>query len=234
MRPYWTRKLLRQANWNQMRFSLEQADAIRSRVIHPEQVFHAEAEPVYQAALRMADEFDPEDLRTAVTLNELAVLYHARGRLSEAEPLYRRALAIWEKLPERMELATLLSNLARLCLDQEKYDEVVALSKRALGISQSIAPNHPEVANSLNNLADVHAIQGRYAEAEPLYRQALTILENSFGKEHPEVAYGLSHLAKSAVSPNPLCRGRGNATPGYRHSPESPRAKGLDSCHQFE
>ncbi len=148
MRPYWTRKLLRQANWNQLRFSLEQSEAIRSRVIHPELVVHEGVEPVYQAALRMADEFDPEDLRTAVTLNELAVLHHAGGRLSEAEPLYRRALAIWEKLPERIELATLLSNLARLCLDQEKYAEVEALSKRALGISRSIAPNHPEVANA--------------------------------------------------------------------------------------
>ena len=196
MRPYWTRKLLRQADSKQLRFSLEQSQAIRSRIIHPELVVHEGVEPVYQAALTMVDEFEPEDLHTALTLNELAVVHHAGGRLSEAEPLYRGALAIWEKLPERIELATLLSNLARLCLDQEKYDEVVALSKRALGISQSIAPSHPEVANALNNLADVHAIQGRHGEAEPLYRQALAILENSFGKEHPETAYGLSHLAK--------------------------------------
>jgi len=82
-----------------------------------------------------------------VVLNELAVLHHAGGRLSEAEPLYRRALAIWEKLPDRIELATLLSNLARLCLDQERYDEVVVLSRRSLGISQAIESNHPEVAN---------------------------------------------------------------------------------------
>ena len=146
-----------------------------------EQGRYTEAEKVYSAVLVEAETFGPEDRRVAITLNKLAGLYHARGRLSEAEPLYRRALAIWEKLPERMELASTLNNLARLCLDQEKYDEVVALSKRALGISESDAPNGPEVANSLNNLADVHAIQGRHAEAEPLYRQALTILENSFG-----------------------------------------------------
>src|SRR6185436_10130516 len=101
------------------------------------------------------------------------VLRHAGGRLSETEALYRRALAICKKLPERIELATLLSNLARLCLDQEKYDEVELLSKRALGISQAIAAAHPEVANALNNLADLHVIQGRYEEAETPYREAL-------------------------------------------------------------
>jgi hypothetical protein len=35
MQPRWTRKLLRQANWNQLRFSLEQSQAIRGRVIQP-------------------------------------------------------------------------------------------------------------------------------------------------------------------------------------------------------
>lgn len=88
-----------------------------------------------------------------------------------------------------------MSNLARLCLDLEKYDEVEELSKRALAISQSLAPSHPGVANSLNNLADVHAIQGRCAQAEPLYRQALTILEEAFGPEHPAVANILRNLA---------------------------------------
>ena len=87
----------------------------------------------------------------------------------------------------------------RLCLDQEKYDEVEPLSKRALAISQGLAPKHPEVANSLNNLADLYTIQGHYAQAEPLYRQALAILEENFGPEDSEVAYGLSHLAKLSV-----------------------------------
>ena len=105
-----------------------------------------------------------------------------------------------KRCPEPLEVATVLSNLARLCLDQEKYDEVELLSKRALAISQSLAPKHPEVAHSLNNLADVHAIQGRYAQAEPLYRQALTILEEAFGPEHPEVAYALNHLAKLSLA----------------------------------
>jgi tetratricopeptide (TPR) repeat protein len=171
-----------------------------------------------------AEKFGPEDRRVALTLNKLAGLYHSEDGSVKPNSLYRRALAIWEKLPERMELASTLNNLARLCLDQEKYDEVVALSKRALGISESDAPNGPQVANSLNNLADVQAIEGRHAEAEPLYGQALTILEHSFGPQHPEVAYGLSHLAKLRFLQAHARLGQCNAEP---HHPQNAPGQGL-------
>jgi len=173
--------------------------AIREAIHVREQGRYAEAEHAQLLALTEAEEFGPEDRRLALSLNNLAALYHATGRLREAEPLYRRALVIWEKDSERLEVASVLSNLVRLCLDQEKYVEVEPLSKRALAIAQGLAPKHPEVANSLNNLADLYTIQGHYAQAEPLYRQALAILEENFGPEDSEVAYGLSHLAKLSV-----------------------------------
>jgi tetratricopeptide (TPR) repeat protein len=34
-------------------------------------------------------------------------------------------------------------------------------------------PDHPDVAQSVNNLADLYLAQGRYADAEPLYKRAL-------------------------------------------------------------
>ena len=157
---------------------------------------YVEAERLHLLAQAEAEKFGPEDRRLALSLNELAVLYHSRGQLTEAEPLYRRSLAIWEKGSEPLEVATLLNNLTRLCLDQERYEEVEFPAKRALAILQSLGPNNPAVANSLNNLADLHAIRRRYSEAEPLYRQASTILEKAVGPEHPEVAYGLNHLGK--------------------------------------
>ena len=42
-------------------------------------------------------------------------------------------------------------------------------------------PAHPNVATSLNNLALLYQAQGRYAEAEPLYRRALAIYEEGRG-----------------------------------------------------
>jgi tetratricopeptide (TPR) repeat protein len=43
----------------------------------------------------------------------------------------------------------------------------------------------PDTAGSLNNLAGLYHNQGKYAEAEPLYRRALAICERTLGSEHP-------------------------------------------------
>jgi len=38
-------------------------------------------------------------------------------------------------------------------------------------------------------------VQGKHAEAEPLYQRALAIYEKTLGIEHPEVAAALENLA---------------------------------------
>ena len=55
--------------------------------------------------------------------------------------------------------------------------------------------DHPAVAKSLNNLALLYQVQGKYAEAEPLYKRSLKIREKALGKEHPVVAHSLNNLA---------------------------------------
>ena len=59
----------------------------------------------------------------------------------------------------------------------------------------NIGPEHPNVALSLNNLAGLYHDLGNYAEAEPLYRRALTIVEKALGPEHPNVATTLENYA---------------------------------------
>ena len=48
----------------------------------------------------------------------------------------------------------------------------------------------------LNNLAAFYLGQGRYAEAEPLYKRSLTIFEKALGPNHPDVATSLNNLAE--------------------------------------
>lgn len=43
------------------------------------------------------------------------------------------------------------------------------------------------MGQSLKNLSELNRAQGRYAEAEPLYRQALAIAEKILAPEHPHV-----------------------------------------------
>ncbi len=56
----------------------------------------------------------------AQSLNNLAELYRAQGHYAQAEPLFQRSLAIWEKAlgPEHPDVATSLNKLAQLYHEQ--------------------------------------------------------------------------------------------------------------------
>jgi tetratricopeptide (TPR) repeat protein len=91
----------------------------------------------------------------AGTLNSLALLYVARGRYSEAEPLYRRALTIDETAlgPEHPNMVSRFNNLADLYRVQGRYAEAEPLYKRALAVAEkALGPNHHHVGSVLNNL----------------------------------------------------------------------------------
>jgi tetratricopeptide (TPR) repeat protein len=49
---------------------------------------------------------------------------------------------------------------------------------------------------SLNNLASLYKSQGKYNQAEPLYQQALALLQKLLGDDHPDVAFSLNNLAE--------------------------------------
>jgi tetratricopeptide (TPR) repeat protein len=58
-----------------------------------------------------------------------------------------------------------------------------------------LEPDHPEAATNLNNLAEFYRSQGKYADAEPLYKRALTIDKKALGPDHPDVAGFVKSLA---------------------------------------
>ncbi len=55
--------------------------------------------------------------------------------------------------------------------------------------------NHANYGAALNKLAVVYRAQGKYADAEGLYKRALTIKEKALGAGHPSVALTLNNLA---------------------------------------
>ncbi|MEH2274142.1 MAG: tetratricopeptide repeat protein [Nostoc sp.] len=69
------------------------------------------------------------------------------------------------------------------------YEQCLKVTKKRLG------EEHPDVAESLNNLATLYDSQGRYSQAEPLYIQALALYRKLLGEEHPDVALSLNNLA---------------------------------------
>jgi hypothetical protein len=65
------------------------------------------------------------------------------------------------------------------------------------------------VAKSLNNLAGLYYAQGKYTQAEPLYKRSLAIREKAFGPDHPVVGMSLNNLGGSTIpkasSRSPSC-----------------------------
>jgi tetratricopeptide (TPR) repeat protein len=179
----------------------------------------------------LIEEHGFEFLDAARLLGQIAYYLDDRALFGEAEPLYRRSLAIYEKALGRdhPEVARSLNNLAGVFSNQGKFSEAEPLHQRSLAIREkALGPDHPEVAASLNNLAALFRDQGKYGEAEPLYQRSLAIWKEAFGPDHPNVATSLNNLALLFAE-----QGRySDAEPLYRRS-LAIRQKALGPDHPY-
>ncbi len=76
------------------------------------------------------------------------------------------------------------------------YTQGVKVAKHALQVAQqNDGPDHPNVALSLSNLAELYEARMEYAKAEPLYKRSLEILEKKFGQEDPFLVPTLLNMA---------------------------------------
>ncbi len=174
---------------------------------------YSDAEPHLREALKLAAQPGEE----AMGSNNLAELLRNTNRIAEAEPLFRRALAINERSygPDHANVATNLNNLAELLRNTNRIAEAEPLFRRALAINErSRGPDQAEFAADLNNLALLLEATGRTAHAEPLFRRALAIAEPSTGPGHPLVANCLNNLAAMFQATNRVVE----AEPLYRRA----------------
>jgi tetratricopeptide (TPR) repeat protein len=168
---------------------------------------------VQEAAQRLG----ANDPAIAGLLNRQATLLHEIAQYADAEPLFRRALAIDEASygPDHPNVAIDLNSLALLLKDTNCLAEAEPLMRRALAIGEaSYGPDHPDVAIRLNNLAQLLQATNRLAEAEPLMRRALASFEASYGPDHPKVATSLNNLALLLQDTNRLA----DAEPLFRRA----------------
>ena len=79
---------------------------------------------------------------------------------------------------------------------QGRYNDAEPLYLQSLDIKKrQLGNDHPDVAQSFNNLAQLYYSQGQYNDAEPLYLQSLDIKKRQLGNDHPDVATSLNNLA---------------------------------------
>jgi CHAT domain-containing protein/Tfp pilus assembly protein PilF len=94
-----------------------------------------------------------------------------------------------------------------------KYDEARPIAERVLAIRERVlGPEHPDVAQSLSNLAFLFSSMGDYDGAEPLFQRAVAIAEKALGREHPILSVYLENLGNVYIEMQNYAR----AEPLYR------------------
>ncbi len=79
---------------------------------------------------------------------------------------------------------------------QRRHAEAIALAREALALAkEKFGPEHPDTAESMDNLATYLTAEGQYKEAEELYRRALEIIEKNFGPDSEYTAIFLNYLS---------------------------------------
>ncbi len=139
---------------------------------------YVEGRELLLAALQEAEKFGEQDPRLASSLNDLAGLHRDAGNYAEAQPLFKRALAIRESAlgPDHPDVAASLNNLASLYYAQGDYAEAEQLYERSLAIVESaLGPDHPDVATVLENYSELLRQTNRESEAAEMEARARAI-----------------------------------------------------------
>ncbi len=161
----------------------------------------SEAEAVYQRALVANDTlFSSDHFENAIALGNLATVYWYQRRYDAAEPVFKRALAIFKKsgtFPEDSNCGSTINNLATLYIEQRRYEEAEPLLRSALAIFEAVSGSDSrESALTLMNLGRLYCDQDRYPEAELVLKQSLAVYEKVLEPDHPDVVRTTAHLAQ--------------------------------------
>ncbi|MBD2616254.1 tetratricopeptide repeat protein [Nostoc punctiforme FACHB-252] len=174
------------------------------------QGLYEDIKPWYEKQILISiDRFGEKHLEVASSYNNLAKLYNHLHYYIEAEEYYNKAKDICETLPEvnNLDVATILNNLALLYssqnLDaksftyfQNNYIKAEELFCQALKIRKNqLGDDHPDVAESLNNLGMLYVENDKYEEAEEFLQKALEVRRKNYGTEHLKFAESLNNLA---------------------------------------
>lgn len=128
--------------------------------------------------------YGKDDLRLAPFLTNLAILSLVNSKPDEAEPLFKRAIAIYEQKAGQNDprMSVALNSYGWLQFRKKDYGRAEALFKRSVAIQETTyGTDNVEVAPHLAMLADFYQARGNYSKADSLYSRAVSIMEKTQG-----------------------------------------------------
>jgi len=127
---------------------------------------YGRSEMYLQRAAQKAEDLGPRELGRS--LNNLGELARRRGRTTEAERFFERAVKVKETGLglEDPDVATSLNNLAQVYVTQQRQADAVPVLERSLKIQEkALDPDHPALRRTLTLLADTYRQVGRENDA---------------------------------------------------------------------
>ncbi len=158
-----------------------------------------EAQSMFEAALREAEQISPWDIRVGRSLNDLAATYYAQGRNDAVADLLSRSLRVIEigLGKDHPDVAQVLKNLAAVQYLRGGFTQAEENLLRALKIwEKSYGQDHQVVAATLNNLAGIYEAQSKHAEAADALERSLRVWEKIVGPDHEAVTESRRQLAE--------------------------------------
>ena len=138
----------------------------------------------YRDAVRISERFGPDERRRVYSLNALAMMCDALGRLPDAEAAYRRSLAVLERTGGKnsSDYALIQGNLASLYVEMGRTARGEEMIRKSLASYAAMEkPDEVRVAMARNILAEILLTADKYREADGVLAASIEVLKN-----HPE------------------------------------------------
>ena len=153
------------------------------------------------------DGLEPEPIREAQLLSNIASVYTAQARYEDAVDMHQQALEIRrrEQGDEAVQVGVSYNNLANAYARMGRHEDALAGYRAACGVFRTaLGERHPEVANCLGNMGASEMKSGRVDAAIDLHREALSLQQLAFGRKHRVVAATMLNLGAALSSKGKL------------------------------
>jgi tetratricopeptide (TPR) repeat protein len=145
-------------------------------------IYYQKVQHIQEKSLQPPANKNPGDINTLLEMAGLAV---GQEHFDDAENYYQKALALSEQIygAENIKLINAINGLAEVYISQKKYDQAEAYYKRGLAIAQkSYSAEDEQLASFYFKLGSYYDVyEKRFADAEPMYKNALAIWEKKDG-----------------------------------------------------
>ena len=165
-----------------------------------EHAMYDQAHHFFEGVLWIQEEmFGVGHVNTAMTINELGIVYSHLGRFDKSVEYFERCRQITEKnlgLHHR-DTAFAYDNLGLAYKSLSNYHDAIRNFRQALSIkSKAFDQEHTSVAETNAQLADMYSKLGNFRSAMVHFERALAAFAATLGREHERTAQVIEKLAQ--------------------------------------